>query len=72
MVTLDAASALGMEQLIGSLQIGKAADLTVFAVGAEKREPLEALLHEGKEAMMTMVAGRCVYLAEGVNPAKAP
>jgi hypothetical protein len=46
--------------------------LTVFAVGAEKREPLEALLHEGKEAMMTMVAGRCVYLAEGVNPAKAP
>jgi 5-methylthioadenosine/S-adenosylhomocysteine deaminase len=72
MVTLDAATALGMEQLIGSLQIGKAADLTVFAVGAEKREPLEALLHEGKEAMMTMVAGRCVYLAEGVNPAKAP
>jgi cytosine/adenosine deaminase-related metal-dependent hydrolase len=72
MVTLDAATALGMEQLIGSLQIGKAADLTVFAVGAEKRKPLEALLHEGKEAMMTMVAGRCVYLAEGVNPAKAP
>ncbi|MFA0731531.1 MAG: hypothetical protein LKKZDAJK_002146 [Candidatus Fervidibacter sp.] len=72
MVTLDAASALGMEQLIGSLQIGKVADLTVFAVGAEEREPLEALLHKGKEAMMTMVAGRCVYLAEGVNPAKAP
>jgi cytosine/adenosine deaminase-related metal-dependent hydrolase len=72
MVTLDAANALGMEQLIGSLQISKAADLTVFAIGAEKREPLEALLHKGKEAMMTMVAGRCVYLAEGVNPAKAP
>ncbi len=68
MVTLNAATALGMEHLIGSLEVGKRADLTVFAVSAMKKEPLEALLHEGKEAMMTMVGGRCIYLAESVNP----
>lgn len=68
MVTLNAAAALGMEHLIGSLEVGKMADLIVFAIGAVKRAPLEALLHEGQEVVMTMVAGRCMYLAEDVNP----
>ncbi len=72
MVTRDAAAALGMGSLVGSLEVGKFADLAVFCIGEEKKEPLEALLHEGREAVMTMVAGCCVYCAEGVNPVKAP
>lgn len=70
MVTLDAANALGMGNLVGSLEVGKFADLTVFRLSEEK-EPLEALLNEGGETVMTMVAGRCLSLAEGINLARA-
>ncbi len=54
MLTLEGARALGWEDEIGSLEVGKQADLAVFrrAVGSE---PI------GPEALLTVVAGRVVH-----------
>lgn len=63
MVTLDAAAALGLDNAIGALEVGKQADIAVFPSG-DTRDPLETLLSEATEAIATMVAGRFVWLAK--------
>lgn len=63
MVTLNAASALGLDREIGSLEKGKQADLAVFNIGSSVNDPFEALLFEAKKANLTMVSGRIVNLS---------
>lgn len=64
MVTLDAASALGLDKIIGSLEPGKQADITVFQLSSPVNDPFEALLGEAKEAVFTMVAGKVLHQLE--------
>ncbi len=61
MVTLDAASALGLDGEIGSLKVGKRADLAVFPISQPVDDPYEAVLGEGRSATMTMVDGRIAF-----------
>ncbi|MGQ9463146.1 MAG: amidohydrolase family protein [Candidatus Fervidibacter sp.] len=68
MVTLDAASALGLDKIIGSLEPGKQADITVFQLSSPVNAPFEALLGEAKEAVFTMVAGKVLHQLEGPHP----
>ncbi|HXQ27973.1 MAG TPA: amidohydrolase family protein [Gemmatimonadales bacterium] len=53
MLTLEGARALGWDDRIGSLEVGKEADLAVFPLA-----PSEAV---GREAVLTVVAGRVVH-----------
>src|SRR6059058_1755138 len=55
MLTLDGARALGLDAEIGSLDVGKQADLAVFASTALHRPPLPST------ALLTFVAGRVVH-----------
>ena len=55
MLTLDGARALGLDAEIGSLDVGKQADLAVFASTALHRPPLPST------ALLTVVAGRVVH-----------
>jgi cytosine/adenosine deaminase-related metal-dependent hydrolase len=55
MLTLDGATALGLENEIGSLQVGKQADLAVFPFTVAYR-PLPSV-----RALLTVVAGRVVH-----------
>ncbi len=43
MITLDSAAALGLAERIGSLAVGKCADLAVFELDAPTDEPIDAL-----------------------------
>ncbi len=61
MATLYAAAALGLERKIGSIEPGKRADLAVFNVGSSVKDPIEALVFEGRETQLTVVAGKIVY-----------
>lgn len=61
MVTLDAAASLGLEKVTGSLEVGKQADITVFQFSSRPNDPYEALIGEGREAVLTMVAGRVIH-----------
>jgi len=70
MATIDGARALGMEHQIGSLEIGKAADMIAIRVDTPRMTPLitrgplanlhHNLVHavQGGDVDMTMVAGR--------------
>ncbi|MCS7191893.1 MAG: amidohydrolase family protein [Armatimonadetes bacterium] len=61
MVTFEAASALGIDKKVGSIEEGKQADLAVFNVGSKIKDPIEALVFEAKEAELTMVAGKFIH-----------
>ncbi|MDH7798364.1 MULTISPECIES: amidohydrolase family protein [unclassified Beijerinckia] len=67
MATIDAAHALGLDQEIGSLDVGKQADIAIFDmrrphVGPLQR-PLSAFVCAGKgsDAKAVLVAGQIVY-----------
>jgi len=62
MMTLEGARALCWERVIGSLAVGKAADLAVFPATAFDR-PLPPLT-----ALMTVIAGRVVHEARAETP----
>ncbi|MHB8947162.1 MAG: amidohydrolase family protein [Bacillota bacterium] len=71
MATLDGARALGKESLIGSLEVGKAADLFIYdpwrAKSSPLHDPLSSLVYSSGESNIrtTIVAGR-VVLDDGV------
>ena len=54
MLTIDGARALGLDREIGSLEVGKQADLAVFPSTALHRPPPSC------SALLTVVAGRPV------------
>jgi 5-methylthioadenosine/S-adenosylhomocysteine deaminase len=56
MLTLEGARALGLESDIGSLEIGKQADLAVFS-----HHPSAALPDRPTASLLTLVAGRVVH-----------
>ncbi len=70
MATRDGARALGLEQLIGSIEVGKQADLIVVNTATPRMSPLinqgslfnlhTNLVHavQGQDVVMTMVAGK--------------
>ncbi len=55
MLTIEGARALGLDGEVGSLEVGKEADLAVFA------EPLTAGPPDRPTALLTVVAGRIVH-----------
>lgn len=55
MLTIEGARALGWESEIGSLEVGKSADLTVFPFGALRRPSASS------GAQLTVVSGRIVH-----------
>jgi len=73
MATINAAKALGLEQEIGSLEVGKRADIAVFDID----KPYIGVLHRpistficagnGSDAKLVMVDGKIVY-RDGVYP----
>jgi cytosine/adenosine deaminase-related metal-dependent hydrolase len=83
MVTIDAARCLGIDTEVGSLEIGKAADLCAVRLDTlhtqpDGSSPLDTLFHaaRGSDVMMTMVAGQVLFDqgrlqtldAEALNP----
>jgi cytosine/adenosine deaminase-related metal-dependent hydrolase len=67
--TLGGAKALGMESEIGSLEIGKAADITVISLDHPSQDPLGdvhaaiVFASSGRDVICTMVAGNIVFKA---------
>jgi len=57
MVTINAASALGMADLVGSLEVGKFADIAVFIVDTPIADPYEALLDGHPKIASVLLSG---------------
>jgi cytosine/adenosine deaminase-related metal-dependent hydrolase len=67
LATIGGARAIGMSELVGTLEVGKQADLAAFALGAHAptHDPVAAAVHSiaGARARLVVVAGR--VLLEG-------
>ena len=69
LATCDGAKALGLGDVVGSLEIGKQADLTVVDASGPHhapdalRDPYTTLVHAARstDVRLTMVAGRVLY-----------
>ena len=57
MITIEAAAALRLEGAIGSIEVGKQADLAVFPVDAGEGDPVGALIGLRPQAVGVWVAG---------------
>jgi len=74
MATINGAKALGLENQIGSLKVGKEADLVVLDINQPHQvpqiSPLGNLVHtaHGRDVTMVMVAGD--FIVEGGRPTK--
>ena len=64
MGTLWGAKSLGLSANVGSLQVGKAADLTVVTLPDEAGDPYELLWDERSAARETWIGGRVVFATE--------
>jgi cytosine/adenosine deaminase-related metal-dependent hydrolase len=60
LVTIEAAAALGLQQQIGSLEPGKAADLCAFECDPDAPDPLEKLIEQAPLPKAVWVSGRRV------------
>ncbi len=75
--TIGGAKALGLEDRIGTLEMGKQADLAVVSLGSPAQTPVNdvesALVFSSnaRDVVMTMVAGNIVYSSE-VDELNAP
>lgn len=61
MMTLDAAAALGLSDEIGSLEVGKQADIAAFPVARDVAGPVAALIERAPPAAGVWVAGGRVF-----------
>jgi 5-methylthioadenosine/S-adenosylhomocysteine deaminase len=67
LATLEGARALGIADRVGSLEAGKAADMTAIRLEGPSTtpvgDPVAALIHEarGNDVVLTMVGGRVLY-----------
>jgi hypothetical protein len=69
MVTIDAAKALGVASDLGSIEVGKKADIMVLAAGGD---PLQALFAATpKEVRLVMVNGKVLFGDTSLAPAAA-
>jgi 5-methylthioadenosine/S-adenosylhomocysteine deaminase len=65
--TLGGAKALGMENVIGSLETGKAADMAVISLDHPSQQPVGEInsaivfASSGRDCLMTIVSGNVVY-----------
>lgn len=58
MITIDAAAALGLDREIGTLEVGKLADLAVFSNDSAGDDPLETLFSRPVPCRAVWVAGK--------------
>lgn len=71
--TLGGARAMGLDDRIGSLEVGKQADLAVIRLAGPQQQPvsspIDALIFSssGRDVIMTVVAGREIYRENRVN-----
>jgi cytosine/adenosine deaminase-related metal-dependent hydrolase len=74
MITIDAARALHMDDLIGSLEVGKDADFCVISLeqphNVPAPDPISAIFHSarGSDVIMTAVRGEMLYVGGRVIP----
>ncbi len=67
MITIDAARVLGLDARIGSLDVGKDADLCAVSLAGAHAQPVQdpavALFHQarGADVVLTMVRGRILF-----------
>ncbi len=59
--TIDGAKALGLDQEVGSLGVGKLANLTAIPCDATPADPSEPLLHSERLPTRTWIRGRLVH-----------
>lgn len=78
MVTIDAARILGLDQQVGSLEVGKDADFCAISLEAPHTIPapdaLNTLFHSarGSDVIMTAVRGEMLYVGGQVIPFDVP
>lgn len=68
MMTIDAARALGLDQITGSLEPGKQADMTAVRCDRNPGDPAATLVFSssGRDVAMTMVGGEIVFDGERI------
>lgn len=73
LATLGGARTLGLENQIGSLEIGKQADIAVISLGDPSQQPISDISaaiifsSNARDCVMTMVSGKVIYRRDADN-----
>lgn len=73
LATLGGARTLGLENQIGSLEIGKQADIAVISLGDPSQQPINDISaaiifsSNARDCVMTMVSGKVIYRRDADN-----